>query len=512
MPDEEIKDTTVVTKQETTEVIDAPGQTGDGVRRLHSIFDKIAENKGEGISAKETVQSLPKPEPKPEVKKEVKEEVKTEVKPEVKAEESDLSKRLDDTQKKKDEVKTEEEDSREALRKATEEQKKEEKKEEKKAETTEEEVPEEELKVLQSDKPKTAKRIQALLRKIETVTSEATKTKAEAQEKAQKLAEYEKKLAEVKTVDPETAKKVEEQQSELAMLRRRYELDKDPEVNKKYDSRVEQAETRIADTLTRNNAGKGLLELIKAEGGWSKFVNSYRQVTVGDEQITAMELAERVLQALPLGDRKVVEASMMDQVQTKMEKERFLKEEQDKAVQYFKQKDEEATKRSSEYQRQIDEGRKMVEEYQTKALQSEWLKDKEIPVNATPAEKAAAEEYNKYNAQLRSVMKKSFNAKELPEILAVVTDSVRYYDERRTTAGLRREVERLNSELKAKQLEINKFKGAGRTVPKSGSIATVASSDEDEGREERPRSITDAFDRLQRGESLRKTVTSDRDE
>jgi hypothetical protein len=505
MPEEiktEPKDTTIVTKNETTEVVNAPGQTNEGVKRLSSMFDKIAEGKSEGVSAKDTIASMPKLEPKKEVEKPV-EKVKEE-KVEVKAEDSDLSKKLNETQQKKDEKK-EEEVSREALRKSTEEQKVEDKKEEVKAE---DEVPEEELKVMATDKPKTAKRIQALLKKIETVTSEVTKTKAEAKEKADKLAEYEAKLNSVKTVDPETAKKVEEQQSELAMLRRRYELDKDPEVNKKYDSRVDQAEERITKVLTARNAGKALLDLIKEEGGFQKFAGSGRTITVQDEQLTAAELADRVLNALPLGERKIVEAAMMDQVQTKMERERFFKEQQDSAVEYFKKKEEENAKRGSEFEKQVAEGRKAIEEFQNKALQAEWMKDREIPANATPTEKAAAEEYNKYNSQLRSLLKKATTAKELPEMFDIITDSVRYYDERRTSGNLRNEVARLKSELQAKQLEINKFKGAGRTVPKAGSIAS-GPADSGETKEARPTSISDAFDRLQRGESLRQTVMAD---
>src|SRR6185436_18362386 len=105
----------------------------------------------------------------------------------------------------------------------------------------------------------------------DTVNAEVAKTKAEAAEKATKLAEYEKKLSEVKTADPATEEKIKTQLDELAMYRRRYELDKDPNVKVKYDQRVEAAEKSIIETLKRRNAGEALLKLINDEGGWAKF-------------------------------------------------------------------------------------------------------------------------------------------------------------------------------------------------------------------------------------------------
>jgi hypothetical protein len=61
-------------------------------------------------------------------------------------------------------------------------------------------------------------------------------------------------------------------------------------------------------------------------------------------------------------------------------------------------------------------------------------------------------------------------------------------------------VERLNKELQAKQLEINKFKGGARSVPKTGSISVAPT--QENARDNLPRSISDAFDRIQRGERV----------
>jgi hypothetical protein len=496
-------DISITTKQETSEVILPPGSTGSTSGSLSSLFDKIVEGKNDGKSAAEVIAEQPKKEPeeKKEVKTEVKPEVKTEVKPEEKSPEvEDLNKKLDDAQTKKDEGEVD----RNKLREATE--VKEEKPEVKTEEKKEDEVPEAEMKVLPSDKPKTAKRIQALLRKVDEVTERETSTKKERDAQAAELADLRKKLTEVKTVDPTTDAKVKEQLDELAMYRRRYELDKDPEVKSKYDSRVESAEKAIHETLKRRNAGEPLLKLIEEEGGWAKFSESTRLVSVSDgeggtKQITTAELADNILQALPLGERKSVEAAMMEQVQTKRDKDRYIKEQQEQAVQFFKKREEEATKGQEEYQRQLDGVKKTIDEFEKKTLESDWLKDKTPPANATAAEKAAVEEHNKYNAQLRAVFKKSLGTKDINELLTIVGDSVKYYDERRNTSQLKRENDRLRADLAAKQAELDKFKGAGRSVPKAGSIATNPTSDND-SKDETPRSITEAFDRIQRGERL----------
>jgi hypothetical protein len=480
------------TVQQSSEVILPPNSTGSTAGALSDIFNKIESAKSEGKSAQEAIAA---PTPEPEAKTEVKEEVKPEPK-----EESDLSKKLAAAQEKKDD---DGEITREKLRAASEEKKEEPKVEEKKPEVKpEDEVPEDELKVLPADKPKTAKRIQALLRKIDTVNTEVTKTKAEASEKAAKLAELEKKLSEVKPIDPATDAKVKEQLDELSMYRRRYELDKDPEVKTKYDARVEAAETSITSILKARQAGDGLLKVIQEEGGWAKFSSSNRLLPISDgeggtKNVAAAEVADLILQNLPLGERKALEGAMMEQYQTKRDKERYFKEQQDTAAEFFKKREEETQRQTVEQQKQAEAARKQIDEWSQKTLESDWLKDKVPDAKATATEKAAIDEHNKYNAQLRGLFKKAISTHDLPGLMDIMTDSVRFYDERRVSSSLRNENAKLKADLAAKQAEIDRFKGAGRSVPKAGSIATSPTSSSS-SRGELPTDISSAFDRIER--------------
>jgi hypothetical protein len=500
-------DETIITKQETSEILDNKGNSSpsEGAKTLSDIFDKMIEAKSEGEDPKLAIKEVEqekaeqaKPEPKAAP---VKEE------PAAKSEPSDLEKKLEDKKPDTEESSKEEDVSRDSLRKMFEkkdaEKAKAADKEEKK--DTLEDVSEEELQVLPHDKPKTAKRINALLSKIKEVESRETETRKQAEEKAKRLAELEQQLSTVKSSDPTTDEKIKAQLDELSMYRRRYELDNDPELKEKFDTRIEAQESAIVDHLKKRGATDELVKLIQNEGGWARFASSNNTMTLPDEdggtrQVSMAELAETIVNALPLGERKAIEAAMMDQIQTQSAKKLHYEDQVKKAKDYFSKRDEEGRKAAADQQRQIEEARKSVEKWQSEVEQSDWLKDKELPAKATPEQKQAIQEHNRYNSQLRSLLKKAVSTTDLNGMLEIVHDSVRYYDERRNTASLKREVDSLRAELQAKQAELDKFKGASRSVPRAGSVSSNASAPT--ATEKRPRSLEEAFDRLSRGESI----------
>lgn len=495
-------DQTIITKQETTEILDNNGSSiqSEGTKTLSDIFEKMIEAKSEGADPKTAIKEVQ--EEKAAASAPVQEQAKPEPKAEVKPESSELEKKLQEKQEEKQAAK-EEEISRESLRKLTEA-----KKEEKKAEDTtkqDEDISDEELQVLPHDKPKTAKRINALLNKIKQVESREVETKKQAEEKANRLSELEQELSTVKSSNPATDEKVKAQLDELAMYRRRYQLETDPEVQEKFDSRIMSTETSIIDHLKKRGATDDLIKLINKEGGWSMFASSPNTMTLPDEdggtrQVPMAELAETILNALPLGERKAIEAAMMDQLQTQSAKRLYFEEQTKKANEYFKKQEEESKKASLDQQRQIEEARNTVEKWRTEVEQSDWLKDKDVSEKASAAEKAAIIEHNRYNSQLRSLLKKAITTTDLNGMLEIVHDSVRYYDERRNTASLRRELDSLRNELQAKQAELDKFKGASRSVPRAGSISSTGPAAVPA--EKRPRSLEEAFDRLARGENI----------
>jgi len=494
-------DNSVDVKQ-TVEVLSPDGKTMDrGTSTIASIFDKMEAAKNDGLDVKDVLSeaSKPKEQARQQIPAKPKEEV---VKEEPKQEFSDLDKKLGDMLDKKGEG---EEISRGKLRQQAE-PKKEEKKEEKKPDVevkSEDDVPEDELTVLPHDKPKTAKRIQALLKKIDTINSESVKTKAEVTEKANKLAELEKKLNEVKTVDPKTDEAVKKQLDELAMYRRRYDLEKDPEINTKFNTRIEQSENSIISSLKARNAGEELLALIKSEGGWLNFSNSSKQITLADGTIaTQAEISERILQALPLGERKSIEAAMVDQINTKRDKDSFFEKEQKTATEYFKNLEEQQKKQVEAQQGQVQEITKKIDGWlKETAEKNEWLKEKPVPDKATPEQKAAIESDNKYTRQLNSLLKKSLQTKDVDESLELVLDSVRYYQERREKTRLADENVKLKADLEKAQSEINKICSASRSTPKVGSINSGGTSSVSTS-SKKPTSLEDAFNAIEQGQGV----------
>ncbi len=492
MPDEikPASDVNIQTKTETTEVLDTNGKTISGASSpLADIFQKVEE----GAKVKDAIgEVMKKPDaaPKKEAAAPVVPVVKEEKKEEKKEELFDKKEEVED----KGESPLDKKLSKDQREKAEKESGKTEAKKE------EDDVSDDELKVLPHDKPKTAKRIQALLKKIDAVSATEATTKTELAARDAKLAELEKKLGEVKTLDPSTEEKIKKQQDELAMFRRRYDLDKDPELKTKYDDRIAAAETQIPKIFEKNGATKQLLELIAEEGGWTKFSTSQRLVKLADDSmITSAEFADKIVQSLPFQDRKAIDAITVEQIQLKREKDRFVEQEVKTANDYFKKRDEEASRQTEVQQKNIKDAEQVISNWQKEfGEKTPWMKPREIPANASAEDKAAIEEDNKFTAQLQGVVKKALNAKDLPSILEVIQESVSYHNERRENAKLLAKSQKLEAALKAKDEELTRIKNAGKTTSKAGSVSgggTSAAS----AAPAKPRSLEEAFDAIASG-------------
>lgn len=486
-----------ITQNSTVEVLDSNGKTLDrGTSSLANLFDKMEEAKGEGRSTEDVIKDdlskrhIITQEEKPAEK----------VVEKIVEEPNELEKKLGIEVKNKTEEKPAQEKVAEkpADKPADAEKKIE--------DVKQDDVPDDELQVLPHDKPKTAKRIQALLKKIDSINAESSKTKAERDEKNAKLAEYEKKLTEFKPVDPKTDEAVKKQLDELAMYRRRYGLENDPEVKTKFDDRiaatVATADSEIPTILSKNQASPALLELIKNEGGWSKFSQSNKPVTLSDgNTVSSSELAEIIVSKLPFTDKSRLQSFTIEQIQLQREKERYFKEEQAKATDYFKNLEESNKKQTIEQQQKMQEMSKTIETWVSDIKsKNDWLKEKPIPASATAEQKAAIEEENKYTNQLNSLLEKNLKVSSINESLDLVFDATRYYQERRQTAKLLEENAKLKAQLDAKAAEVIRAKNSGRSVPKSGSLIGGGSKDIQLPTKAKPTSLEDAFSAIERGD------------
>jgi hypothetical protein len=469
----------ITTKNESTEVLDANGRPLGGETPLSKIFDKIAD----GTDAKTAVKEVMR---KPVVV--VDEQAQKETKPPTVEDEGNKRPLFDEQ---KEDVVVE--------------KKVEAKAPEPKVEAKpEDEVSESDLQVLPHDKPKTAQRISALLKKSSLAQEMAENTKKELEIKANRLSELEEELNKVKSVDPLTDEKVKGHLEELAMYRRRYDLENSDDVKQKFDGRVTGAEEAIQSTLASRGAPESLIAEIKAEGGWLKFIDSNRVISLASgKEMPASELAEAIKQNLPHSERRKIEALELEQVQAQRDKQTYFQEETKKAKDYFATKENQTREQALAQKKQFDDAVKVVAEWRTKFREeNQWLKEQEVPANATAEQKAALEDHNTHAKQLNSLMERHLQAKDINQMLEVLVDSIKYHQERRNLAKALADNKKLQDSLKAKQDELDKFKKAGSSVRSSGSLFSSGTRSESSTEKKAPPSLEDAFAALEQGKSL----------
>lgn len=467
---------TIVTKNESVEVLNQDGKPVEHNQNLSAIFDKIESGQSADQAVKEVMSTheqkgsvnedalFPKPgevvtdaPAKEPAKEEVKEEVKEEKPAETKAKEE-------------------------------------------KQEVVEEDVTDADLVVQPHDKPKTAKRIRALLTKIDTANSVQATTAKELKEKADKLAALEEELKKTKSADPVLTDEIKQQLADLKMYRRKYELERDPEVKQKFDIRLQQTEDNIYKMLADRGAGEGLLKIIKDEGGWAKFTRSARQIPMADGKlVSASDIAENIIDNLPYADRRELDAAVIEQVQTRRDRERFFQEEAAKAEQYFAAKDDEVKRQQEAAKQHQTEAQKLVADWENKLLtENDWMKEKTIPANATPEEKASIEEDNRHTRQIANLPKEYMKAKTVQDALNTITDAIRYHQERRVNAQLLQKVKAMEAKLQ----DFEKFKAAAQTTAKKGSIAGTGAPASERKEEKRPRTLEETLNMMEAGEAI----------
>lgn len=370
--------------------------------------------------------------------------------------------------------------------------------------SAEDDVTDDELKVLPHDKPKTARRIDKLLKKISDAEQAITTTRAEAKEKADRLAKLEEDLAKASNIDPMANEKVKQHLDELAMYRRRYNLESDPAIKQRFDDRVSNAENAIHKSLISKGLPETLLAEVKNEGGWLKFADSERVIKLQNgKEMTAAELAEAIKAQLPVSERRAIEALELEQIQTRRDKDVYFQEETSKAKEYFSEQENMTKKQQEEYGKRLTDANKVVAEWKQKfKAENAWLKEKEIAAGVTPEQKAELEDHNKHAKQLNSLIDKHLAAKDLDSMIEVLVDSIRYHQERRELASALDTNKKLQAQLKAKQDEIDRFKKADSTIQRSGSLRVSPVGSNGENASEKPQGLEAAFDALAAGKSL----------
>lgn len=334
---------------------------------------------------------------------------------------------------------------------------------------TEAEVPAEHKQVLPHDKPDTARRIKAILAERDEARAEAKRAKEEY-EAAKKTP----------STPPEELQKLKEEhqkaQDDLLRYRRLYDINNDTEFAAKYREPVKQAEQTISSILKDNYGfGETTLKLIEKEGGFAAFSASRATfpVVVQDPQDPAKtktihrsgaDIARDWLANMNVADAESIKATIGRQQLLRSEEQAAIKREQENAKTYFEQQTAAQRKAQAEateaQKRTAEEFNKWLGDVETK---TDWLKDREVPANATPEQKKEIEEHNAFNAQLRDGLRKAPNS--VAEYGQMKLEAAEAHHLRRVMGQKDAEIARLTEELK-------KSKAAHRTAPKAGSLLT----------------------------------------
>jgi len=340
------------------------------------------------------------------------------------------------------------------------------------------------------DKPKTARRINALLNRVKETANIVATTKAELAEKATKLADLERKLSESGSSSPEVQKQVDE----LSMFRRRYQLETDPEVKSKFDDVIASREADIVNLLKENSAGEGLINLITSEGGLVKFARLNKSYKLTDgSSVSAKALFNRIRDSLTESnpaDALALDAAIQEQSRLSADKNRYIESEKARSKEYFSSQEKAQQERSATIKTKIDTFLSKL------ATEDNDFKELAVPADATPAKIAELKEENVYRKQLRDIAKSSIGITD-EEYLNMVRDSTLLYPVKRSLARSEERIKAQDAEIARLKEDLDKVRGASSTVPKRGVIST---SKADAPKATKAKTLEEEFDAIGGGE------------
>lgn len=300
---------------------------------------------------------------------------------------------------------------------------------------------------------------------------ELTRARRAAEEKAasieKEVAARDAKIKELEGRKPEgVPDDVKAQLDELAMFRRQYQLENSPEIKAQFDAIVEQGEKFIGETLKGYGIAEATVKMIEGEGGFAAFSRSHKTAVVDGETKTYAEIAKDWLNGMNVADAEAIRAKLGEQRNTLDAKKRFIDAEKGKAKEYFTTQSEQYQSSVKAQQEAVQKQREQMDNFYKKATaETEWMKEKEIPANASPEQRKAIEADNRAARDYQKILHATLNVKTIEELLDAALDSVAYHKTRLDLAKANKRIK----ELEAKE---SKRKAASATTVKQGSIAS----------------------------------------
>lgn len=277
----------------------------------------------------------------------------------------------------------------------------------------------------------------------------------EAQELKAKVEEYEKKGATL----PEN---IDEQLSELKQYRRRYALERDPEFQQKFATRLTESNDLVDDAFATVKVSEKLRGRIKEMGGIGAFLRSDTVVAVkdgkGQTDLKPADFVNRILakmEAEAPDAAAVVRSELANQRRIESEKVKFIQTESAEADKYFSQIEQEESQFADLEQKVEERLNEVVTTFKGTVHSEDWMKPLEIPVDAQPDKRKSLTAENSFRKNLREFFdrqleipvvreaaKRATDQKQLNEFANILIDAARVFHVERE---LKKERDRANS-------------------------------------------------------------------
>jgi hypothetical protein len=332
---------------------------------------------------------------------------------------------------------------------------------------------------------KSARRFRELHRRWKDAEGKISKTAAEGKAKEEKLQKMEQEMAELKAGKGASDEEIKKEKEELMQYRRRYDLEKDPQIKQQFDERIKTTNDTIGSVLARNGVKKEDIEAIQREGGFNAYINANPSG------------AEEFLNSLGIIDRRKIETALTEQDLVTRAKDDYIKRETANASHWFEERDKAA---AAEKAKQPDPAKTVELEKRVFENWSEnvfkelpYFHEAEIPSDASAEVRTRIEKENQFARELKTTLKANLQPANLQEKVDIALSATLAF-------RLRRKLDEAEATLAALKKENTELKNADATTPRSGNSMTSGGTDTPKA--EKFPSFSSALDKLERGGSL----------
>jgi hypothetical protein len=297
------------------------------------------------------------------------------------------------------------------------------------------------------------------------------------------------RMTQIETVG--APEQIKEQLDELKQYRRRYAIERDPEFQQRFQSKIEESNELMDEALTSAGVSDKMRKHIKDMGGVASFLKSgdkIRFTEPGSTKIQDLTPGEYIAKAIANARGRapdavaIFDSELAAQRRLEKEKAKFMEGETKEAKEYFDKIENREAELSKLGETAEQELEKVITSFKTTVHGQDWMKDLKVAQDASEDIKAAISTDNAFRKQLREYFdlqtqipaireaaKRTTTQQQADELARVVIDSARVFHVERELKAEKARADELQKQLDAarrggRSTPIKKTTG-GRTPP-----------------------------------------------